>query len=64
MIIIIQIKYIFLKRYKIFKLIIGDEVIYGITKERGTWTKKKITMYTNFAQSYDTNIVAFALSIK
>lgn len=25
---------------------------------------KKITMYTNFAQSYDTNIVAFALSIK
>lgn len=63
MITIIQIKYIFLKRYKIFKLMTGGKVLYGITKEKGTWTKK-ITMYTNFAQSYDTNIVAFALSIK
>jgi hypothetical protein len=48
MITIIQIKYIFLKRYKIFKLMTGGKVLYGITKEKGTWTKK-ITMYTNFA---------------
>jgi hypothetical protein len=29
-------------------LMTGGKVLYGITKEKGTWTKK-ITMYTNFA---------------
>jgi len=35
-----------------------------VLPKKKTWTKKKITIYTNFAYSYYTNIVAFALSIK